>query len=127
MGGATMSGDDSTRPTADEFRASFGEDLCQTLDVGTWHPGVDLVETYRRIRDEVRRAVEEETQLQEQVREEVFKYLPHAPGSPPGAGCFAVTEKEIEVLQRELIFAGGVEACDGTVEVSDSLPLTIYH
>src|SRR4051812_23939089 len=144
MGGATMSGDSTRRAdgdewnlpdplaglepvSADDFRASFGEDLRQTLDLANWRPGDDLVETYRRIREEVWRAVEEETRLQERVREEVFKYLPTAPGSPPGAGCFAVTAEEIELLHKELIFAGGVEACDGTVEVSDSLPLTIYH
>src|SRR5207248_2872508 len=33
----------------------------------------------------------------------------------------------IQAVYRGLLFRGGIEACDGTVQVHDTLPLTIYQ
>src|SRR5947209_4723390 len=102
--------------TAEDFRAGFGEELPRVLDLGTWSPGLDLAEVYSRLALEVRAAVEAEGELQKKIREEVFPRLPHAPCAPPGAGHHVVTPAEVQCVQRELLFPGGVECSDGTVD-----------
>src|SRR5262249_5055242 len=48
-------------------------------------------------------------------------------GAPKGAGRYAVPAAELEEITRGLLFNGGVEACDGNIQVHDTLPLTIYQ
>jgi len=110
-----------------DFRAGFGEDLAQALDLATWTAGRDLAEEYRRIEAEVAAAVERETTYQVFLRERVQERLAWLPGAPPGAGLYAVPLAELEQIHKGLLFTGGVEACDGTCHVHDSLPLTIYQ
>jgi hypothetical protein len=113
--------------TADDFRESFGEDLQQTLDVNTWQPG-DLGEEYSRIEREVREAVELEDELQRRIRAEVFPLLRTRPQAPKEAGVYGPIDVPIiKEIHRGLLFNGGVEACDGTHQVHDTLPLTIHQ
>ncbi len=113
--------------TAERFQDSFSEDIQLVLDLSTWRTGVDLNEEYRRVEREVREAVERETELQEQVRKYVFPRLREAPASPPCAGKHKANEELICRIHRGLLFNGGVEACDGIVQIHDSLPLSIYQ
>src|SRR5262245_22381511 len=112
LNGDDLGGEANAPLTAEDFRAGFGEELTRTLDLRTWQAGLDLAELYSRLAFEVRTAVEAESRLQQRIREEVFPRLPHAPCAPPGAGCHAVTTGEVEYVQRELLFPGGVDACD---------------
>jgi hypothetical protein len=68
-----------------------------------------------------------ESEEQQRVREHVFPRLAWAPSRPPGAGVYAVTLDEVAEVHEKLLFPGGVEACDGTSHVHDSLALTIHQ
>jgi hypothetical protein len=110
----------------EDYHEAFGEELAQTLNVDNWRAGRDLGEEYRRIEAEVRQAVGRESGWQRRVREEVHPRLAFAPGAPKGAGRYQVTLDELADAHA-LLFRGGVEACDGNIQVHDTLPLTIYQ
>src|SRR5207302_7110066 len=74
-----------------------------------------------------REAVARESGWQRRVREEVHPRLAWGEGAPKGAGRHKVLSAELEEITRGLLFNGGVEACDGTIQVHDTLPLTIYQ
>ncbi len=112
--------------TAADFRESFGEELRQVLDVNGWRLGGDLAEEYPRIEVEVRDALAQEDEHQRRIRTEVFPKLMD-PASAPGCGVFVSNMDVLRLIHRGLLFNGGVEACDGTVQVHDTLPLTIYQ
>jgi hypothetical protein len=112
--------------TAADFRAGFGEELHQVLDVNTWRLGIDLAQEYPRHAREVREAVEQEDEIHRRIRTEVFPKLMD-PASAPGCGVFAAKMDVLRRIHQGLLFNGGVEACDGTVQVHDTLPLTIYQ
>jgi hypothetical protein len=116
----------SEPPTAADFREGFGEDLRQVLDVTTWRLGSDLAQEYPRIEREVREAIAQEDEYQRCIRTEVFPKLMD-PASAPECGVFAANMDVLRLIHRGLLFNGGVEACDGTVEVHDTLPLTVYQ
>ena len=114
-------------PSTADFRESFGEDLRDVLDVGTWQAGWDLAQEYPRIEAQVREALEEEDHHQRRIRTEVFPKLFDHPEGPPAAGVYRAEWDVLRLIHRGLLFNGGVEACDGTVQVHDTLPLTIYQ
>jgi hypothetical protein len=109
------------------FAAAFGESLDVTLDLRTWHPGQDLAALYERLAAEVASAVEQENHVLPAFRERVLPRLATRPGAPPEAGVHTVSPAEIERVHHGLLFNGDVEACDGTVQVHDTLPLTVYQ
>jgi hypothetical protein len=111
----------------EDYREGFGENLTETLNVENWRAGRNLGEEYQRIEAEVRQAVAWETDLQRRVRDEVHPRLAWGDGAPKGAGRHNVSVEEIAAVHRGLLFNGGVEACDGTRHVHDSLALTIYQ
>src|SRR5437763_378296 len=111
-------------PTVADFRESFGEELHEVLDVGKWKLGNDLAGEYPRIEQQVREALAQEDETQRRIRTEVFPKLID-PASPAGCGVFASDMDVLQLIHRGLLFNGGVEACDGTVQVHDTLPLTI--
>ena len=119
--------DDAPEVTPEQFRQSFGEDLRQTLDLSTWSAGEDLSADYQRVEEEVRAAVAREDVLLDKIRAEIFPRLGGYPGAPPGAGVYAATVPAIERIHRGLLFNGGIEACDATRRVHDTLPLTIFQ
>jgi hypothetical protein len=124
---------DATRPEADsrgsrQFRAQFDEDLSRVLDLDTWRPGGDLAQEYPRIERQVREALAQEDEVQRWTRMHIFpKLFEPVPGGPPNAGVFRADWDVLQGIHRGLLFNGGVEACDGTVQVHDTLPLTIYQ
>jgi len=111
----------------DEFRQGFGEDIRQTLNLDTWAVGEELGGVYRRIEAEVREAVEKEDEVRKRIRTEIFPLLANYPGAPKGAGVYEATMTDLERIHRGLLFNGGVEACDGTHQLHDTLPLTIFQ
>ncbi len=117
---------ESQGPTPADFRESFGEELADVLDVRRWNLGCDLAQEYPRIEREVHEALAQEDETQRRIRTEVFPKLMD-PASAPGCGVFAAARDVLELIHRGLLFNGGVECCDGTVQVHDTLPLTIYQ
>jgi hypothetical protein len=98
----------------------------EVLDVTRWKLSGDLAEEYPRIEQEVREALAQEDEDQRRIRTEVFPKLMD-PAAAPGGGVFAANMDVLRLIHRGLLFNGGVEACDGTVQVHDTLPLTIYQ
>ncbi|HET8628274.1 MAG TPA: hypothetical protein VFL91_12675 [Thermomicrobiales bacterium] len=113
--------------TPEAFAESFGEDIRRTLDVATWTAGEDLAAVYRRTEAEIRDAVAREEGVLRRIRRELFPRLAGYPGAPLGAGVHRADLATLERVHRGLLFNGGVEACDGTRQVHDTLALTIYQ
>ena len=109
----------------EEFKAAFGEDLAQALDLATWVPGDEMDALYGRLEQEVEAAVAQETVSRAQVRAVVFPRLRTRPDALPGAGVFQATVADLERVHRGLLFKGLVEACDGTSAVIETLPIGI--
>jgi hypothetical protein len=109
----------------DEYSRATGEDLSKTLDLNTWQSGVDLIGMYQRIEQEVAESVNAEHGLRNNIRTEVFPKLKDRPQAPKSAGLYRATSDMLKDVHRQILFNGGVEACDGTVVSHDTLPLTI--
>jgi len=113
--------------TADEFCEHFGESLPDVLAMKGWQDGVDLVREYARIEQEVTTAVEVERRHEGEVRRQVFPLLKE-PNAPEEAGHYTdITPDVVKQVHQGLLFNGGVEACDGTVQTHDTLALTVYQ
>ncbi len=108
-----------------DFTSSFGESLDQTLDIDTWSSHDDLLLLYNRLESEVMEAVEQGNNIRAQVRDMIFPRLYDSPTSVPESGVYQATVEEIEKVHSDLLFNGGVEACDGNSHVDDRLPLTV--
>ncbi len=119
--------DDTPEVSPEEFRRNFGESLQRTLDVDTWSSGEELDAMYSRIADEVQEAVKREDEVLKRIRAVLFPALSGFPGAPRGAGVYSAKLPAIERIHRGLLFNGGVEACDGTRQTHDTLPLTIFQ
>jgi hypothetical protein len=117
-------------PAADaDFERQFGEPLRRVLDLDTWHPGSDIPALYERLDREIRSAVEQEDRVVGGLRAAVVPRIKDRSrkGAPPLAGVWNVSLETLEKVHRTTLFAGEVEACDGTVLVHDSLALTIIQ
>ena len=101
--------------SGDDFRDQFGEDLSDTLDLGTWQQGADLAGLNQRLHPEVTDAVAQEREAVEFIRREVFPRLAKQQDAPAAAGVYQATPELIERALRNSLFNGCVEACDGTV------------
>lgn len=111
--------------SADGYELATGEPLKTTLDLNTWHPGVDLGEMYTRIEQEVAEAIHKENMYQREIRDKIFPYLRTREGAPVGAGVYKTDVTNLIKIHNQILFNGGVEACDGTVASHDTLPITI--
>jgi hypothetical protein len=120
--GRPLSLTDEKEITARDFRDGFDEELSRVLDVAQWQTGWDVTRESARIDREVKEALDAETVAQRWTRENLFPRL-----FATGGGVYRVRSDVIEAVHRGLLFRGGVEACDGTVAVHDTLPLTIYQ
>jgi hypothetical protein len=124
---ASASDDDPFSISARTFEEQFDENIRQTLDVERWRLGNDLDAEYQRIEHEVREAEKIETAKAKQIREELLPWLAALPNMPKNAGKHGTTPEDIASVHRGLLFNGGVEACDGTIQIHETLPLTIYQ
>jgi len=111
--------------TLPEFEDAFDEDFLATLDINTWMLGEDLAQSYGRLEREVAEAIAQEDQNRKVIRDVVFSRIENAPDAPKNAGVYQAKRQDIERIHTGLLFNGGVEACDGTSIVHDTLPLTI--
>lgn len=110
------------------FEEYFGEPLLKTLDLDSWRQGADMVREYARIQREVEEAVEFEGVQERRVRDEVFPRIAFAKGAPPEAGFYdKLTTDDIAAVHTNLLFNGGVACCDGTVQLHDTLALTVHQ
>lgn len=117
----------TTEISADDYRECFGEELTRTLDLETWEPG-DLSQAYSRLEQEVSEAVALETDFQQRIRQHIYPLLRSNACAPKGAGVYGpVSRSVLEQIHQGLLFNGGVEACDGTHQGHDTLPLTIHQ
>lgn len=121
--GAPGSGD----PVAEAFKRCFKESLPDVLDVTRWQVGDDLGQLYDRLTAEVEDALRQDRDVRNQMRREVFPRIRTRPGAPPCAGVFRVGVDGIERTHRCLLFNGAVEACDGTQQTHETLPLTVFQ
>src|SRR5229473_8272268 len=119
--------DDPFSISAQMFEDQFDENILQTLDVERWRLGNDLDQEYQRFVREVREAEQIETAKEKQIREELLPWLASLPNMPKNAGKHETTAENIASVHRGLLFNGGVEACDGTIQIHETLPLTIYQ
>jgi hypothetical protein len=108
-----------------EFLAAYGESLAQTLDLDTWDRGENLAKNLERLDGEVADALQQEDEIRKKVRELVFPQILTRSKAPKQAGVFQVTTTQLKTTQINVLFNGGVEACDGTCAVHDTLPLSI--
>jgi hypothetical protein len=112
--------------SAAEYRSRFGEDLARVLNLDTWTTR-DLCREYARIKREVRDAIQQETYFQKRIRERIFREIGNPATAPKGGAVFRARQDLLARVHAGLLFNGGVEACDGTMQVHDTLPLTIYQ
>lgn len=112
---------------ASDYEAGFGEPLERTLDLETWPTGEDPAAIYERIAAEVESAIAHETKARAEIRSKVFPQLGAYPGAPPNAGKHEASYNDLLRVHNGLLFNGGVEACDGTQQVHDTIPLTILQ
>ncbi|MGH2496658.1 MAG: hypothetical protein ACRDIV_18310 [Ktedonobacteraceae bacterium] len=117
--------DDILAMEANQFQAAFGESVENPLNIDTWQLGDDLAAMYATLEQQITQAVEQEGRIRERIRSELFPYVFTHPQAPAQAGCYKVDVATLERIHRGLLFNGGVEACDGTSLVHDSLPITI--
>ena len=118
---------DASPVSAGDYQAGMGEPLARTLDLDTWTTGEDLATIYERITAEVQDAIAQEDQARAEIRRRVFPLLGAYDGAPPGAGVYQANIGHLDRVYRGLLFNGGVEACDGTQLVHDTIPLTIFQ
>ncbi len=125
--GTATSSSPLAKPDAElaEFEASYGEKLSDALDLNTWTLGEDLAATLDRLEQEVGEALKREDETKRTVRQVVFPRLRNAPEAPTNAGLYQAQRQHLERIHTGLLFNGGVEACDGTSVVHDTIPLTI--
>lgn len=123
--GSERVGDDALLVGDDEFKAATGESIERTLDLSTWHAGVDLGALYQRLEAEVGPALEQERRVQSVVRADVFPLLREAPDAPAEAGVHQAAAADLEEVHRKVLFSGQLDTCDGTSITHDTLLLTV--
>ncbi len=125
--GAAMASESLTPPDAElaEFEAAHAEKFSDALDLSTWTLGEDLAATLDRLEQEVAEALMREDETRREVRRIVFPRLRNAPDAPANAGLYQAQRQHLEKIHAGLLFNGGVEACDGTSVIHDTLPLTV--
>ena len=123
----TLTDDDVFAVSTGAFEEQFDESILQAIKVENWRLGSDVNSEFRRIAFEVREAARFETDSEKQIREQVFPRMAKSKYMPKNAGLHVAERENVESVHRGLLFNGGVEACDGIVQIHDTLPLTIYQ
>lgn len=109
----------------EDFRTAFGEDLSATLDLGTWTDGFDVESVMARFRREIAEALAKEERLRAVIKDSLLHRIARRPGAPEEAGVYPVRPDELSTTHEGLLFAGHVEAVNGTAISHESLPLGI--
>ena len=122
---AELLAQDLPEVTPEQFAEAVGESVQDALNLDRWSEGADLIGLYDRTEAEVRAAVAQEDSHRKAIRQVVFPLL--AENGPQGAGVYQAALDDLERIHRGLLFSGGVEASDGTQQVVDTLPLTVFQ
>ena len=118
----------SAQPQSEPLESEpYEESLISSLDLANWISGENMAALYAnmRMQSEVDEAVSDESERSVVVRRELFPQLAGRKRAAPNAGLHAFGVEHLEKAHRGFLFNGAVEACDGTVVVHDTLPLTI--
>lgn len=107
------------------FETAYGEPLSRTLDLGTWREGESIAEAYERMEREVEEALKDEARYHRAARELLLERIGGSPNAPRNAGVYQAQRGLLEKIHGGLLFNGGVEACDGTSVVHDTLALNV--
>jgi hypothetical protein len=107
------------------FVRQFDEPIERVLDLDTWSTGADLDRLYARLDHEVRVALAQDADHRVAIRRIVFPHLAKRGTIATEAGVYRATPEDIRRVHHGLLFAGAVEAADGTVALHDTLPLTV--
>lgn len=110
---------------ADEFLAQCGQRLEDALDVRKWHDALDLMAADDRLERDLAEGVEQEDDLYKQIRRNLFPLIEKQENRPKDAGVYQAKAAQLRRAQATSLLNGGVEACDGTSVVHDTLPLTV--
>lgn len=110
-----------------EYRSITGEELSSTLDISTWDTGVRALQAFERLEREVAQAEQFSSEIRQAIRKDVFGLLPKVKNAPPGAGVYRASIKELEETQRNVLFNGLVEACDGNSHIFYTVPLQVVQ
>ncbi|MEN3334865.1 MAG: hypothetical protein V7641_4230 [Blastocatellia bacterium] len=121
----TMSELLSESPESYDFEAAHGEPLSHTIDLATWRQGENLAEAYERMEREIADALKEEEKYHKTARRTLLDKIGTARGAPRCAGVYKARGEYLEKIHNGLLFNGGVECCDGTFVVHDTLPITV--
>ena len=104
---------------------ALGEPIGRILDLASWSSDGDMGALYDRLDREIAEAVRLEDRVRPGIRETVIPILATRSGHPPDAGVYQVLPPQLEQVHRGLLFTGAVEACDGTSQSYDTLPVTV--
>jgi len=111
-----------------DFERAFGEPISTTLDIDQWRSGEDLAGVTGRLEREIEDARLAETDVRRTIRKEIFPRIKTWENAPKGkdlAGVWVAKPEEVDSALRGYLFAGNVEAADGTSKLIDTLPVTI--
>jgi hypothetical protein len=122
------SGDESEDVTSEQFKRTFGEDLASALDINAWTTGDNLAGLTERLEREIAESRNVENETKATIRREIFPKIARSAYAPVGdgiAGVFKATPDQVDKVLRNVLFAGNVQAVDGTSVLIDTLPITI--
>jgi hypothetical protein len=109
------------------YRQMTGEDLKSTLDISTWDTGVRALQAFERLEREVEQAERYSNEIRQAVRKHVFELLPNVLGAPREAGVYRANLDDLRSAQKNVLFNGLVEACDGNSHIFYTVPIQIIQ
>lgn len=110
----------------DKYTSLTGESLGSTLDINTWEGGVRALQAFERLEREIEAAEKVSDDLRKVIRSKIFRLI-ESNGGPRDAGVWKVTPDDLKKAQRDVLFNGLVEACDGNSHVFHTLPVQIIQ
>lgn len=112
--------------SSDKYSSLTGESLGSTLDINTWEGGVRALQAFERLEREIEAAEKVSDDLRRAIRSQIFELIASSDG-PRDAGVWKVDLDEVKQAQRDVLFNGLVEACDGNSHVFHTLPVQIIQ
>lgn len=109
-----------------DYEAITGEKLGATLDIATWKTGVQAIQAFERLEQEMEQAEQLSSDLRNSIRENIFPHI-KSPGAPSCAGVYRATLADVKEAQKNVLFNGLVEACDANSHVFHTLSLQIIQ
>lgn len=112
---------------ATAYRAMTGESIDVTFDINTWDTGVRALQAFERLEREVKQAEELSAEARLGIRNKIFPLIRELRSRIPEAGVYQATLDELQATQRNVVFNGLVEACDGNNHVYRTLSMDIVQ